>query len=154
MAKKTIIQEFIEFINRGNVTDLAVGVIIGGAFTTLVNSFVTNIITPVISFLAGGTPGMPGLTVALGGQTVNFSSFIGDVVSFLITAAAVFAIIKALNKLNDIKRAAAAKVGIAKAKDKAPEPRRCPYCREEIAADATRCPHCTSPLEGYRNALD
>ena len=107
MAAKNIIQEFQEFISRGNVMDLAVGVIIGGAFTTVVNSLVNNIITPLISFLTGGTPEVSGLTIVLGGQNIDFSAFIGDVISFFITAAAVFAIVKSLNKLNELKEMAA-----------------------------------------------
>ncbi len=155
--KKGIIAEFQQFINRGNVMDLAIGVIIGGAFTTVVNSLVSNIITPLISFLTGGTPEIGGLTIVLGGQRIDFSAFLGDVVSFLITAVAVFAIVKALNTMNELKdraaEKAAAKVGIALRADveEAPAPRTCPYCRQEIADDATRCPHCTSKLEGYDN---
>lgn len=156
MAKKSIVQEFVEFINRGNVMDLAIGVIIGGAFTSVVNSLVTNIITPLVSFLTGGTPEVAGLTVVLDGQTINFSSFIGDIISFIITAAAVFAIVKTMNKLNDFKNLAAQKAGLAKkaAEDAKPKPRTCPYCKQEIADDATRCPHCTSKLNGYVNMLE
>lgn len=156
MAKKSIVQEFVEFINRGNVMDLAIGVIIGGAFTSVVNSLVTNIITPLVSFLTGGTPEVAGLTVVLDGQTINFSSFIGDIISFIITAAAVFAIVKTMNKLNDFKNLAAQKAGLAKkaAEDGKPKPRTCPYCKQEIADDATRCPHCTSKLNGYVNMLE
>ncbi len=156
MAAKNIIQEFQEFISRGNVMDLAVGVIIGGAFTTVVNSLVNNIITPLISFLTGGTPEVSGLTIVLGGQNIDFSAFIGDVISFFITAAAVFAIVKSLNKLNELKEMAAQKAGLAKAQEEAekPAPRTCPFCCQEIPDDATRCPHCTSKLEGYANAAE
>lgn len=147
---KEIISEFQEFISRGNVMDLAVGVIIGGAFTSVVNSLVNNIITPLISFLTGGTPEVGGLTLVLGGQKIDFSAFIGDIISFFITAAAVFAIVKALNTFNRLKEIAAAKAGLAKEKEGA-APRTCPFCKQEIADDATRCPHCTSKLEGYVN---
>ena len=150
MAIKGIVKEFQEFISRGNVMDLAVGVIIGGAFTAVVNSLVTNVIQPLISFLTGGGAEIPGLAIDLNGNIVDFSAFIGAIINFLITAAAVFAIVKALNKL---KEAAAAKTGLAKSapEDAAPAPRTCPYCHQEIADDATRCPHCTSKLSGYSN---
>ncbi len=153
MAIKGIVKEFQEFISRGNVMDLAVGVIIGGAFTAVVNSLVTNVIQPLISFLTGGGAEIPGLAIDLNGNIVDFSAFIGAIINFLITAAAVFAIVKALNKLNQLKEAAAAKTGLAKSapEDAAPAPRTCPYCHQEIADVATRCPHCTSKLSGYSN---
>ena len=111
---KNVIEEFVTFISRGNVIDLAVGVIIGGAFTSVVNSLVNNVITPLISFLTGGTPEVGGLTLVLGGQELNFSAFIGDIISFLITALAVFAIIKAMNAAAELKELAAKKAGLAK----------------------------------------
>ena len=155
-VKKGVIAEFQEFISRGNVMDLAVGVIIGGAFTSVVTSLVTNVITPLISFLTGGAPGVPGMSITLGGQTIDFSAFLGDVISFLITAIAVFAIVKGMNTFNELKDLAAQKAGLAKAAEEeaAPKPRTCPYCGGEIADDATRCPHCTSKLEGYANPLE
>ena len=155
MAKKNIAQEFIEFISRGNVVDLAVGVIIGGAFTSVVNALVTNLIQPLISAI-GGSPEVKGMALVLNGQTIDFGAFISAVISFLITAVAVFAIVKGMNTLNDLKNLAAEKAGLAKKaeEDAAPEPRTCPYCKQEIADDATRCPHCTAKLEGYENALE
>ena len=113
-GKKGIIAEFAEFINRGNVMDLAVGVIIGGAFTAVVNSLVNNVIQPLISFLTGGTKGVPGLSIDLNGSVVDFSAFISAIINFLITAAAVFAIVKALNELNRIRDIATEKAGLAK----------------------------------------
>ena len=153
--KKNIAQEFMEFISRGNVVDLAVGVIIGGAFTSVVNSLVTNLIQPLISAV-GGNPEVKGMAVVLNGQTIDFGAFISAVISFLITAVAVFAIVKGMNTLNDLKELAAKKAGLAKKAEEeaAPEPRKCPYCQQEIADDATRCPHCTSKLEGYANAQE
>lgn len=155
MPKKSLAQEFIEFINRGNVVDLAVGVIIGGAFTGVVNALVSNIIQPLIAAV-GGSAEVKGLSVIVGGQTIDFGGFISAVISFLITALAVFAIVKGVNTLNDLKDLAARKAGLAKqaAEDSAPEPRTCPYCRQKIADDATRCPHCTAKLTGYENPLD
>ena len=155
MAKKNIAQEFIEFISRGNVVDLAVGVIIGGAFTSVVNALVTNLIQPLISAI-GGSPEVKGMALVLNGQMIDFGAFISAVISFLITAVAVFAIVKGMNTLNDLKNLAAAKAGLAKKAEEeaAPEPRTCPYCKQEIADDATRCPHCTAKLEGYENPAE
>lgn len=154
-GKKGIVEQFVEFINRGNVVDLAVGVIIGGAFTSVVNSLVSSIIQPLISAI-GGSPKVKGLSVVLNGQTIDFGAFISAAISFLITAIAVFAIVKAVNKMNELKELAVKKAGLAGAAEDnaAPEPRTCPYCKQEIAEDATRCPHCTSKLAGYENALD
>lgn len=154
--KKSILKEFEEFINRGNVMDLAVGVIIGGAFTSVVNALVENVVQPLISFLTGGTSDMPGLSINLNGQVIDFGAFISAIINFLITAAAVFAIVKLMNKFNDLKEAAEEKLGIEKAKEEeeAPAPHVCPYCKQELAEGATRCPHCTSILEGYENPLE
>ena len=155
MAKKNIAQEFIEFVSRGNVVDLAVGVIIGGAFTSVVNALVTNLIQPLISAI-GGNPEVKGMALVLNGQMIDFGAFISAVISFLITAVAVFAIVKGMNTLNDLKNLAAEKAGLAKKAEEeaAPEPRTCPYCKQEIADDATRCPHCTAKLEGYENPAE
>lgn len=160
MAARKIAKEFQDFISRGSVVDLAVGVIVGGAFTTVVNSLVANIIQPLISFITGGGAEIPGLALDLNGNIVDFGAFLSAVINFLITAAAIFAIVKALNKFNDLKEAAAhaaaVKAGLA-AKEKqeaAPQPRLCPYCKQEIDQEATRCPHCTSKLEGYGNVLE
>lgn len=150
--KKSLVEEFSEFVNRGNVMDLAVGVIIGGAFTSVVNSLVESVVQPFISFLTGGTSEVPGMALNLNGQVINFGAFISAIINFLITAIAVFAIIKTLNKLNDLKDAAEDKLGLEhKAKEEEPKPRTCPYCMQEIADEATRCPHCTAILKGYKN---
>lgn len=153
--KKSILKEFEEFINRGNVMDLAVGVIIGGAFTSVVNALVNNVVQPLISFLTGGTSEMPGMSINLNGQVIDFGAFISAIINFLITAAAVFAIVKIMNRFNDLKEKAEEKLGIEKDKEEeAPAPHVCPYCKQELAEGATRCPHCTSILEGYENPLE
>lgn len=155
--KRGIIAEFAEFINRGNVMDMAVGVIIGGAFTAVVNALVSNVVQPLISFITGGAPGVPGLSIDLNGSVIDFSAFISAVINFLITAAAVFAIVKGLNQVNRLKELAAEKAGLAKKAEEeeaAPAPRVCPFCKQQIADDATRCPHCTSKLEGYKNSAE
>jgi large conductance mechanosensitive channel len=132
--------EFKEFISRGNMMDMAVGIIIGGAFTAIVNSLVADIIEPLIAFLSGGTPDMAG-SLVVPGTDINFGAFISAIINFLIIAIVVFCLIKAMNNL----RRAADKVS-GKVKEEEAAPRTCPYCYEEIHADATRCPHCTAEL--------
>lgn len=152
MAARSVLKEFKEFIDRGNAMDLAVGVIIGGAFTGVVNALVDNVVRPFISFITGGGPEIPGLSLDLNGNVMDFGALISAVINFLITATAVFAIIKAVNGLNDASRAAAKKA-LAMAgrrdedgKDAAPTTKTCPFCMSEIDIRATRCPHCTSEL--------
>ncbi len=152
MAARSVLKEFKEFIDRGNVMDLAVGVIIGGAFTGVVNALVDNVVRPLISFITGGGAEIPGLSLDLNGNVVDFGALTSAVITFLITAAAVFAIINAVNGLNDACRAAAEKaLSMAGSHeegggDEAPTTKTCPFCMSEIDIRATRCPHCTSEL--------
>ena len=139
---KALIKEFKEFISRGNVMDMAVGVIIGGAFTAIVNSLVNDMLMPLplLSLLTGGFD-FSGLCIALGegenAATINYGSFISAIINFLLIALVIFLIIKAINKVSRKKKEEAA----------APTTKECPYCKEQIAIEATRCPHCTSELE-------
>lgn len=137
---KALIKEFKEFISRGNVMDMAVGVIIGGAFTAIVNSLVNDLLMPLLSILTGGFD-FSALCIALGegedAATLNYGSFISAVINFLLIALVIFVIIKAINTV------------FRKKKEDAPAPttKECPFCKEQIAIEATRCPHCTSVLE-------
>ena len=137
---KALIKEFKEVISRGDVMDMAVGVIIGGAFTAIVNSLVNDMLMPLLSLLTGGFD-FSGLCIALGegenAATINYGSFISAIINFLLIALVIFLIIKAINKVS------------RKKKEEAPVPttKECPYCKEQIAIEATRCPHCTSKLE-------
>lgn len=98
---KKLLKEFQEFINRGNVMDMAIGVIIGGAFTAIVTSLTDNIINPLIKAICGGNVGeVSGLVVP--GTEIDFGAFISAVINFLIVAAIVFAMVKALNKAQDL----------------------------------------------------
>jgi large conductance mechanosensitive channel len=148
-------KEFKEFISRGNVLDLAIGVIIGAAFGAVVKSLVADILMPPIGLLLGGvdftnifvvlkqgTPGGPYDTLALaqeaGAVTMNFGLLVNAIVIFLITSFAIFMVVKAANQM--------------KRKEEAPPPpapttKTCPFCATEIPIPATRCPHCTSALE-------
>ena len=148
MAKKNgFIKEFKEFISRGSVIDLAVGVIIGGAFQKIVNSLVNDIIMPVISLVTGGIdfnnwflPLGKG-DFATGVATLNYGTFIGTALDFLIMAFIIFLFIKGINALRE-------KTSKPHEEEKsAPTTKICPYCKSEIDIDATRCPNCTSVLE-------
>ena len=148
-----MLEEFKKFAMRGNVVDMAVGIIIGGAFGTIVKSLVNDVIMPPIGLLLGGvdfadvfvtlkegaTAG-PYATVAAakeaGAVTLNAGLFVNSVISFLIVAFAVFMLIKAMNSLQK------------KAEEPAAEPteKGCPHCFTQIPIKASRCPHCTSKL--------
>ena len=135
--KKGLIQEFKEFISRGSVIDLAVGVIIGTAFTAIVNSLVNDIVMQLIGLLTGGLDFSMFNIKLTGDSALMLGSFIGAVINFLLIALVIFLVVKGINSIH-----------LKKPEPEEPEkaPRLCPYCRTEIADDATRCPHCTSIL--------
>lgn len=138
---KKFFQEFKEFVNRGNVVDLAVAVVIGAAFTAIVNSVVNDLIMPVVSALTGGIDFADmkwTIPLGAGDSSIAYGSFIGAVIQFVIIAFVVFLMVKALNKARTL-----ASHGKTAEAAKAP---RCPFCLEEVAEGATRCPHCTSEL--------
>lgn len=130
---KKFIEEFKAFALRGNVMDMAVGVIIGGAFSGIVTSLTDNFINPILNVLTGGA------TYSLSDVAGFASSFISAVVNFIIMAFILFCLLKAINKLT----------GLTKKPEEPAEPETkiCPYCQSEISIKATRCPHCTSLLE-------
>jgi len=147
-----MVKEFRDFIARGNVVDLAVAVIIGGAFGAIVSSFVKDIIMPVISLLTGGIdftgwfiPLKPGTFATLkaaqdaGVATINIGVFVNAVITFLIVAFAMFLVVKSMNAMKK-KPAPAAPAD--------PTTKECPYCITTISIKATRCPNCTSELKG------
>lgn len=128
---------FKQFILRGNVVDLAVGVVIGAAFNSVVSSFVANILTPVISAF-GGQPHFQNLAFTFNKTSIKYGDFLNAVITFLIIAAVVyFLIVMPMNKLED-----AVKSG------KAPDPttKNCPYCFTSIPIKAVRCPNCIADL--------
>ncbi len=135
-----LFREFREFIARGNVMDMAVGVIIGGAFTGIVNSLVNDVFMPVLGLLTGGM-NFAALSVRIGpgeGDVLSYGAFIAAVINFLLIALVLFLLIKAINSLHRKKQPVA---------DDSPAMQICPYCMSEIPIAATRCPHCTSELE-------
>lgn len=153
------LNEFRQFALRGNVIDLAVGVIIGGAFQKIVTSVVNDLIMPFVGMLTGGInftdqfvvlkypEGVAGGTVyatlaaatEAGATTFNYGAFITAVIDFIIMAFIIFLLVKGINRLT-IRRK-------EEAVEEAPTTKVCPFCRSEISVDATRCPRCTSLLE-------
>lgn len=138
---KKFIGEFKEFISRGNVIDMAVGIIIGGAFTSIVNSLVEDIINPILGIFGGMN--FDQLNVKLfGDATLYYGKFITAVINFLIMALIIFIMVKAMNKASEkLERKSTEEEAEAKTT------KECPFCKSEIAINATRCPHCTSMLE-------
>ena len=145
---KSLLAEFKEFINRGNVIDMAVGIIIGAAFTAIVTSLTDDIINPLIKLITGGNgTDVAGLTIPVAGTEngIDFGAFISAIINFLIVAWVVFMIVKAFNKMKD----GMAKLPFmknAKGEEVIEHAPTCPFCLEEINVGATRCPHCTAEL--------
>ena len=146
---KKFLNEFKAFAMRGNVVDMAVGVVIGGAFGSITTSLVNDIFMPLLGVITGGI-NFGGLFYALDGQkyasieaakeagvgTLNYGSFIQYVLNFILIAFCMFLVVRLMNKLKKPEPAPAPE-----------KPKRiCPFCKSEIADDATRCPHCTSML--------
>lgn len=135
---KKFIKEFKEFALKGNVLDLAVGVIIGGAFKGIVDSLTENFINPILTYVLGLLPFGEGTDMPQ--ILINISNFVTAVINFIIMALILFIIVKAVNKM----------MSIGKKKEEepaAPTTKICPYCKSEIDITATRCPHCTSVIE-------
>lgn len=146
--KMKIISEFKEFINRGNVMDMAVGIIIGAAFTAIVTSFVNDLIQPFIILITGGNgTGVSNLTIPVAGTEngIDFGAFISAIINFLIIAWVVFMLIKGLNKLQNAGGTIRKKVNKNGEEVVEKEPT-CPFCLEEVNEGATRCPHCAAEL--------
>ncbi|NFA42605.1 large conductance mechanosensitive channel protein MscL [Clostridium botulinum] len=136
---KKFLNEFKQFALKGSVIDLAVGVLIGGAFQGIVKSLTTDIISPIIGIFANKD--FSDLTLNIFGVTVKYGSFITAVINFLIMALLIFLLVKGMNKLSDFgKRNKAEEIT-------EPSTKKCPFCYTEIDIKATRCPNCTSKLE-------
>lgn len=146
-----MLKEFKEFALKGNMIDLAVGVLIGGAFNGLVKSLTDNLIMPVLSLvtgkidfsnlfiaLDGGSYNTLAEAQAVGAATFNYGLFITEVLNFIIMAFVIFLLVKAMNKIRSF--------GEKPAEEVTPTTKICPYCKSEIAIDAQRCPHCTSEI--------
>ncbi|MBP5179090.1 MAG: large conductance mechanosensitive channel protein MscL [Lachnospiraceae bacterium] len=152
-----MIKEFKKFIMRGNMIDLAVGMIIGAAFNAIVTSLVNDIFMPLLAAILG-KPDFSDLFVVLSGEgtantlaeaqelgltTLNYGSFITAIINFLLMAIVVFLIVKGMNKLAE----GGKKLSKKEEKKAEPTTKTCPFCQSEISIKATRCPHCTSELK-------
>ena len=133
---KKFLEEFKKFALKGNVMDLAVGVIIGGAFQAIVTSLVGDIISPVIGIFA--STDFSNLILTVNGAEIKYGAFITAIINFLIMALIIFCLVKGLNKLASIGK---------KEETKEPTEKNCPFCQSKISIKATRCPYCTSALE-------
>jgi large conductance mechanosensitive channel len=144
-----MLKEFKDFIMRGNVLDLAVGIVIGAAFTAIVTSFVNDVLMPPVGLLLGGVD-FANLFIALdgadyaslaaaqeaGAATLNYGLFINALINFLIVAFVIFQIVRAVNRMQQPEEVV----------EEAPSTKDCPFCKTTIALDASRCPNCTSQL--------
>ena len=152
---KGFMSEFKKFIMRGNVIDLAVGVIIGGAFQAIVNSLVNDVVSPVISLATKGINFADKFLVLAvtdevfataeaakeaGYATLNYGAFITAVINFLIMATVIFLLVKGINKVSEIGKKKEEPV------EEAPTTKTCPFCKSEISIEAVKCPNCTSDL--------
>lgn len=139
---KKFLNEFKEFIMRGNVLDLAVAVLVGAAFQSIVTSLTDNIISPVIGLFTRMNFDQLSVQIPYTDVIIKYGAFITSVINFLIMALIIFLIVKVINKIMTFGRKKEEQTQEETTKE-------CPYCKSEISIDATRCPHCTSKLEGY-----
>ncbi len=136
---KKFLEEFKAFAMRGNVLDMAVGVVVGSAFTAIVNSLVGDVINPLIGLFFNND--FSEVVVKIGDVDLKIGSFISAIINFLIVAFVLFLVLKAFNAVFNKKEAEEAPAE--------PTTKICPYCQSEISIKAVRCPHCTSKLEGF-----
>ncbi len=152
---KGFIQEFKTFIMRGNVMNLAVGVIIGGAFQAIVNSLVNDIVSPVLSLITKGvnfadkfivltneevTFATADAAKEAGYATLNYGSFVTAIINFITMAIVIFLLVKAINRLMDLGKKK------EETAEEAPTTKVCPFCKSEISIEAVKCPNCTSDI--------
>ena len=137
---KKFFGEFKEFISKGNVMDMAVGIIVGGAFTAIVSALTDNIINPLIGSIF--KMDFSDLAVTINGAELKYGAFIMAVINFIIIAFVLFLIVKGMNTL----RAKAEEKKKKEEVEAAPTTKVCTFCKSEVSIDATRCPHCTSEL--------
>ncbi len=140
---KSFMKEFKDFILRGNVMDLAVGVIIGAAFKDIVDALTADFIQPLINSVGGAEIG--GTIEIWNNQYLNYGHFLTAVINFIIMAFILFVLLKSVNKVMSLGKKKSAEDGVATTKV-------CPFCKTEIDIEATRCPHCTSELNDKKHS--
>ena len=136
---KKFFDEFKAFAMRGNVLDMAVGVVVGSAFTAIVNSLVNDIISPIIGLFFNAD--FSDVVIQIGDVGIGVGAFLNAIINFLIVAFVLFVVIKFVNSLH--------RKPEEPAEPEEPTTKVCPYCQSEISIKAVRCPHCTSKLEGF-----
>ena len=136
---KNFFEEFKAFAMRGNVLDMAVGVVVGSAFTAIVNSLVNDIISPIIGLFFNAD--FSDVVIQIGDVGIGVGAFLNAIINFLIVAFVLFVVIKFVNSLH--------RKPEEPAEPEEPTTKVCPYCQSEISIKAVRCPHCTSKLEGF-----
>ena len=145
---KKFLKEFKSFALKGSMIDLAVGMIIGSAFTGIVNSLVNDIVMPILSLITGRVDFNDLKLVLSSGEnasSINYGTFLTQLVNFLLIALVVYFVVKQLNRVREL---------VSRKKEEkpaAPTEKECPYCRSKIPVLATRCPHCTSRLDESEN---
>ena len=139
---KKLINEFKEFALKGSMFDMAIGLIMGSAFSGLINSLVETVFNPLLALICGGQA-FENLSFKIFDSTFPVGQFISALVNFLLMALVLFLMVKAVNKVRE-----------KTTPKKDPTTKTCPYCQTDINIKATRCPSCTSILEGYKNALE
>ena len=137
-----MLKEFKEFATKGNIFDMAIGVIVGGAFQKIVTSLVNDIIMPAVAIFTGKVT-FDDLTLTVGNSVIKYGSFITTIVDFLIIAFSIFMAIRTFTRLNNKAKELAGK---EEENEEEPTTKECPYCYSEINIKATRCPHCTAEL--------
>lgn len=140
-----MLKEFKEFATKGNIFDMAIGVIVGGAFQKIVTSLVNDIIMPLIAIFTGKVS-FDDLTLVIGNSCIKYGSFITTIVDFLIIAFSIFIAFRTFTKLNNKAKKLVNHNENEKTSEE-PTTKICPYCYSEINIKATRCPYCTSSLE-------
>ncbi len=144
---KKLLSEFKEFALKGNMLDLAVGVLIGSAFSGLVTSLTDNIIQPILNcFASPDAAGASKLAIKVWRLDMPIGQFISDVLNFIIMAFVIFMIVKGINKLRSL--------GKKEQEEVAPTTKVCPFCKSEISIEAVKCPHCTSELPVEEKAAE
>ncbi len=141
---KKFLAEFKDFALKGNMFDMAIGVVIGGAFSKIITALVEGVITPLISLIIMAVTGQESAEALFGSIVVGpfpIGNLISVIIDFLITALVLFMIVKAINEANTLAHHNKTE------EPEAPTTKECPFCKSEIHIDAKRCPHCTSELE-------
>ncbi len=134
---KKFFAEFKEFALKGNVMDMAIGVIIGAAFKSIIDALTANIINPIIGCFTTG--GLEGWTITIWNAELGIGAFIMAIINFIILAFVLFIMLKAMNKVINLRK---------KEEETAPTTKKCPLCKSEIDIDAVKCPHCTGDIAG------